>query len=255
MPANRFRTQRVEAIVLRHQDWGEADRLLWLFTREQGKLRVIAKGVRKARSRKAGHIEPFTRVVMQLADSHDLPILTQAEAQEPFSALRESLVGIGSASYVIELLDRFTYEEGENRQLFDLLNETLQRLCQEDEAAFALRYYEIRLLDLVGFRPQMFECAQCSESIQPQDQYFSALAGGVLCPNCGKQAPEARPVSQAALRLMRHCQRSSYAEARRLAVTPAVHSEVEQLMQYYFTYILERGLNTPDFLRRIRRTV
>lgn len=252
MATNRFRTHRVEAVVLRHQDWSEADRLLWLFTREQGKLRAVAKGVRKMRSRKAGHLEPFIRVSLLLAEGRDLPIITQAEAQETFIPLREDLVRMGYAAYVVELLDRFTYEEGENSSLYRLLVETLERLSQETELGLAVRYYEIRLLDLVGFRPQLFQCAKCAEEIKPQDQYFSALAGGVLCPACGRQAPEAHLVSQRALQLLRHCQRSSYPEAKRLRVSPAVDREVELLMQHYFTYILERGLNTPEFLRRVK---
>jgi recombinational DNA repair protein (RecF pathway) len=77
--------------------------------------------------------------------------------------------------------------------------------------------------------------------------------GGVLCPTCGYQTPGARPVSQKALQLMRHCQRSSYAEAKRLHVSLAVDREVEQLMHYYFTYLLERGLNTPEFLRKVKQ--
>src|SRR5512136_3161070 len=111
---DRMRSQRVEAIVLRHSDWGEADRLLWLFTRELGKLKAVAKGIRKPRSRKAGHLEPFTRVELLLAQGRDLFIITQAEAKDAYLALREDLVRVGYASYVIELLDRFTFEEGEN---------------------------------------------------------------------------------------------------------------------------------------------
>ena len=75
-----FRSYRAEAIVLKHHDWGEADRILTAFTREHGKLRVIAKGVRKIRSRRAGHLEPFTHVMLQLAKSKELPIVTQAGA-------------------------------------------------------------------------------------------------------------------------------------------------------------------------------
>ena len=97
----RTRTQRVEAIVLRHHDWGEADRLLWLFTRQIGKLQVVAKGVRKPRSRKAGHLEPFTRVELLLASGRELPIITQAEALEAYLTLREDLVRLGYASYVV----------------------------------------------------------------------------------------------------------------------------------------------------------
>lgn len=254
VPTNRFRTHRMEAVVLRHQDWGEADRLLWLFTLEQGKLRAVAKGVRKARSRKAGHLEPFTLVSLLLAEGRDLPIITQAEAQETFPALRDDLERIAHAAYVVELLDRFTYEEGENSALFRLLVETLTRLVSVDDLAFAVHYYEIRLLDLVGFRPRLFACADCGEEILPRDQYFSAAQGGVLCPRDGPKEPSARPITQGALHVMRHLQRSSFTEARRLQVSSPLNREVEDLFYYYFTYLLERALNTPVFLRRLRRS-
>ena len=240
-------------MVLRHSDWGEADRLIWLFTKESGKLRAIAKGVRKPRSRKAGHLEPFTHVRLLLAAGRDIPIITQAEAQEVFSALKEDLIRVGYASYVIELLDRFTYEEGENAPLFDLLVHTLSRIDIEEESAFAVRYYEVRLLDLVGFRPRLFRCANCGKDIQPEDQFFSSELGGLLCPACGRALTGTRFISMPAVHLLRHIQRSSYAEAKRLKLIPAVDREVEQLMQAYFTYLLERSLNTPAFLRQVRR--
>src|SRR3972149_937081 len=141
MPS-RERTFRVEAVVLRHSDWGEADRLLSLYSREQGKLRAVAKGVRKVRSRKAGHLEPFTRVNLLLARGRDLLIVTQAETIDPYLPLREDLVRIGYAAYVVELLDRFTYDEGENRSLYRLLTETLSRVEKEADPALAVRYYE-----------------------------------------------------------------------------------------------------------------
>jgi DNA repair protein RecO (recombination protein O) len=250
---NRERSLRVDAIVLRHADWGEADRLIWLFTLESGKLRAIAKGVRKPRSRKAGHLEPFTHVRLMLAASRDMPIITQAEAQDIFLTLREDLVRVGYAAYVVELLDRFTYEEGENASLFRLLLETLTRLDLEEEPTFAVRYYEVRLLDLVGFRPHLFQCVNCGKEIQAEDQFFSADLGGLLCPQCGGALSGARFISLPAVRLLRHLQRSSYSEARRMRLTPAVDREVEQVMQAYFTYLLERGLNTPAFLRQVRR--
>ena len=147
------RSLRVEAVVLRHSDWGEADRLLSLYTREAGKLRVVAKGVRKLRSRKAGHLEPFTRVALLLARGHDLWIVTQADTLDAYLPLREDLLRTGYASYVVELADRFSYEEGQNSGLYRLLVETLERVTRAPEEAdiqFALRYYEIRMLDLLG---------------------------------------------------------------------------------------------------------
>ncbi|GAP09177.1 DNA replication and repair protein RecO [Bellilinea caldifistulae] len=252
MPSSE-RTLRVEAIVLRHNDWGEADRLLTLYTREEGKLRAIAKGVRRLRSRKAGHLEPFTRVKLMLARGRDLWIVTQAETLAAYLSLRDDLERIAHASYVVELLDRFTYEEGGNRALFDLLAVTLQRLNEGHPSFTVLRYYELRLLDLLGFRPELFRCVGCGEEIQPVDQFFSPLLGGVLCPRCGGQDTSARPVSVNALRFLRHFQRSSYAEAGRAVIPLPVQQEMETRMQDYLTYYLERGLNTPGFLRAVRR--
>jgi DNA repair protein RecO (recombination protein O) len=244
---------KVEAVVLRHSDYGEADRLLTLYTREQGKLRAIAKGVRKMQSRKAGHLEPFTQVVLMLARGHDLWIVTQAEAVDSLQPLRENLSRLGYAGYVVELLDRFTYEEGQNWQLYQLLVETLKRLSAEEDPFVPVRYYEMRLLDLLGFRPRLFECAVCGKPIQPEDQFFSAERGGVLCPDCGLMVNEVRPVSMDALRYMRHFQRSTYTEAKKAAPLPETRNEVEALLNYYLTYLLERNLNSPEVIRQILR--
>ena len=247
------RSFRVEAIVLRHADWGEADRMLTLYTRERGKVRAIAKGARRIRSRKAGHLEPFTRVTLQLAKGRDLLIVTQADTLDAYLPLGTDLVKTGYASYVVELLDRFTYEdESENYPIFVLLTEILNRIAVETDPWLAIRYYEVRLLDFLGYRPHLFECANCGKKIQPEDQYFSPSAGGVLCPTCGTGLPGAWHISMDTLKHFRHFQRSSYAEAKRASPTHEVRDELETLMQKYFTYLLERGLNSPAFIKKIK---
>lgn len=247
------RTLKVDAVVLRHSDWGEADRLLTLYSRERGKLRAIAKGVRKVQSRKAGHLEPFTRVIIMLAKGQDLWIVTQAEASNLFQPIREDLQKMGQAAYVVELLDRFTYEEGQNWQLYKLLTDTLERLSAVEDTFIPVRYYEMRLLDLLGFRPLLFECAACGEKIAARDQYFSADLGGVLCPKCADRGQSRRQVSLEALRFLRHIQRSDYGEASRADPPAAVRLEMEALQNYYLTYLLERGLKTPEFIRQINK--
>lgn len=243
----------VEGVVLRHSDWGEADRLLGIYSREQGKLRAIAKGARKLRSRKAGHLEPFTRVKLLLARGRDFWIVTQAETVDAYLAFREDLVRTGYAAYVLELLDRFTFEEGENRSIYNLLVDTLHRLDVGDDTFIVVRYFEIRLLDSLGFRPQLFHCVQGSEEIKPESQFFSARQGGVLCPRHGREVEDSRPISLEALRFLRHFQRSSYADACRAKVAPEIQQEIEAILQHYLTYLLERGLNTPAFIRAMKR--
>ncbi|MBV6450325.1 MAG: DNA repair protein RecO [Anaerolineales bacterium] len=253
MPQPKFRSVRVDAVVIRHSDYGEADRLLTLYTRQRGKMRVLAKGARKIASRKAGHIEPFTHVKLQLATGRDMFLLTQADTVDAYLPLRDDLLLTGHAAYALELLDRFTYEdETENPTLFRLLTETLTRLASRADVWLVLRFYEMRLLDQLGFRPQLFECVNCGREIKPEDQFFSFSAGGVICPRCGQGLKHLHSISVEALKYLRHFQRSSYAEASRARPDLDVQRETESLMQGYFIYLLERELNTPGFLKKIK---
>jgi len=246
------RSLKVEGIVLRHREWGEADRMLTLFTRELGKVQALAKGIRKPRSRKAGHVEPFSRATLLVARGRSFYILTQAEVVDAHITLREDLLLLGYASYVVELLDRFTHDEEQQNQLYRLLAHTLARLNRGDDPHMVMHYYEIRLLDFVGYRPHLMTCAGCQVEIRPENQFFSASQGGVLCPNCGNSSREGRPISMQALKYLRHFQRSNYQDAARAQISAAVYVEIEDLMYYYLTYVLERGLNSSAFLRRVR---
>ncbi len=242
-----------EAVVLRHMDLGEADRLLTLYTPHHGKLRALAKGVRKMRSRKAGHLISFARAKVLLAQGHDLYLLVQAEGLDLHPRLHEDLERFAQAAYVVELLDRFTFEGEAQPRAYHLLVDTLARLDQGERPTLSMRYYELHLLDLMGYRPQLFSCVACGATVQPEPQYFSAAQGGVLCPQCGPRFPEARPISLAALKYLRHLQRSqSFAQARRARPTAATCREMEAVLQAYLTFLLERRPNTTRFLRHVR---
>ncbi len=239
--------------MLRHADFGEADRILTIYARQLGKTRALVKGARKIASRKAGHLEPFTQVKLQLARGRDFPLVTQADTIEAYLPIRDDLLLTAQAAYIIELLDRLTYEDGlENPGIFQLLTETLKRLATRADAWLTTRFYEMRLLDQLGFRPKLFDCANCGREILPEDQFFSYAAGGVICPNCGRTIPHLRPISVEALKYLRHFQRSSYADAAKARPGADVRQEAEDLMQGYFTYLLERELKTPGFMRKIK---
>jgi DNA repair protein RecO (recombination protein O) len=248
-----MRSFRVEAVVLKHNDYGEADRMLTLYSRQRGKLRALGKGVRKVRSRKGGHVEPFTLVSLQLAKGRNWYIVSQAEAQETYPNIHQDLEGMGYASYAVELLDKFTFDEEENSALFRLITNTLKRLESGDDPQIVVRYYEIHLLDLLGFRPELKKCVVSEAEIKAEDQYFSATLGGVISPEHGRGLAGAVPISMRGLKYLRHFQRSTYKEALRAQIAPEIANELEILMQHYITYLLERGLNSPSFLRRVRK--
>ncbi len=250
--SGRQRVYRTEAIVLRRMNLGEADRLLTLFSPDYGKIRAVAKGVRRPTSRKAGHLEPFTQAKLLLARGRDLDIVTQAESLHLFTGIQGDLERLGQAAYMVELLDRFTVEEGESRALYLLLAETLGLLASGAPSHALVRYFELRLLDLVGYRPELFRCLGCGDEVRPQDQFFSASEGGVMCPDCGHGHESVLPISLQALKVLRHFQRSPLKAALAPAVSSRVHAELEKLMLHYLIFQLERDLNTPAFLDRVR---
>ncbi len=252
--SRRSRSIRTEAVVLRQKNFGEADRILTLFTARLGKLSAIAKGVRRPGSRTGGHLDLYQRTDILLAKGRNLYIITQAEVIDGYRAVREDLARVSYASYCAELLDRFTVEEGEAQPpLYDLLTDTLSRLAETPNLALATRYFELQLLALVGFRPDLHTCVIGGETVQAEDQFFSAAEGGVVCPTDGPERPGAVPLSLAALKVLRHLQRSPYDVVQRLQLGQAVHREVELVMERYISTILERRLKSADFVRRVRR--
>ena len=250
---SRERIYRVDAVVLKRTDIGEADRLLTIYTPTLGKLRVTAKGVRKTQSRKSGHVELFSHSNLQLARGRNLDIVTQAETVEPFLALRSDLDRVAYAYYFAELIDQFTEEEQENSEVFDLLLDVLGRLGTSDDLWLTARFYEMQLLGFFGYQPQLHFCAEGSETIEAVENYFDASRGGVLCPRHGEQFKEARPLSLNALKTLRYMQSHSYDEVSHLQLSKPTRSEVEAVILRYITFILERRLRSTEFLRLLER--
>jgi DNA repair protein RecO (recombination protein O) len=250
--SGRERVFRTEAVVLRRIDLGEADRLVVAYAPDHGKMRLVAKGVRRLKSRKAGHLEPFTRVRLLVARGRELNVITQAESLETFGALRRDLQRLGEASYVVELIDRFTLDEAGSRETYGLLIDTLTRLAEGRPGAAVLRFFELRLLEEMGYRPEFFRCVQCGAEVRPEAQAFAPVLGGVICPTCRRRHPAARPLGLEALKVLRHTSRSGFEAAAAPELRPAVRQEVEGHLEAYLTHLLERTLNSPRFLRQIQ---
>ncbi|MFN8635569.1 MAG: DNA repair protein RecO [Chloroflexota bacterium] len=248
----RPRTYRVEAVVLRRIDFGEADRVLVLFTRERGKLPVVAKGVRRLSSRMAGHLELFTQSELQLAKGANLDVVTQAETRNPFRALREDLTRTSTAYFLAELADALTEEAIEQPELFDLLTATLRALGTHEDPRLVAAHYQLRLLDVAGLRPVLQRCVACDADLAPGRNAFSAFLGGALCPSCGPSEPSARPIDTDVLKVLRNLQRAGLPGSVRFRVPEVTMREVERTLRDLVERHTERRLRTPDLLARLR---
>ena len=254
MSERRQRLYRTDAIVLKRRDYGEADRLLTVFTPARGKLILLAKGVRKTKSRKAGHVELFTHSTFLVARGRTWDLVTQAEIIESFRAVREDLLRTAYAYYAGDLLDGFTEEQDAHPPLFDLLRVTLDRLGDVDNQRLDLlaRFFELRLLGLAGYQPQFFHCVACQDRLEPVTNYFSYSDGGMLCPRHGEGLVGAEPLALPVFKALRFLQTRDWETVARLNLSPGVQIELERLLQGYTVYHLERNLRSASFIRNLR---
>ncbi|MGE3270596.1 MAG: DNA repair protein RecO [Chloroflexota bacterium] len=248
----RPRSYRVEAIVLRRIDFGEADRVLVLMTRDRGKLPVVAKGVRRISSRSAGHLELFTHSELQLAKGLNLDVVTQAETRYAFRSIREDLTRTSTAYLIAETADALTEEGLEQPELFDLLIATLRALETTEDPRLVAAHYELRLLDVTGFRPVLMQCVVCHVELLPGRNAFSAFLGGALCPRCGPAEPSSRLIPTDVLKVLRNLQRAGLPGSVSFRVPEATMREVERTLRDLVERHTERRLRTPDLLARLR---
>lgn len=250
----RARLYKTEAIVLRGMDLGEADRVLTVLTPHLGKLRVVAKGIRRPRSRLGGGLEPFSDVHLVLAVGRTFDVVTQAALEDPHLGLRNDLHSTAAAWYLVELADRFCEGASDSHGAFRLLAQGLSALDAaptDVSREVVARWYELALLDAMGFRPELVSCLECGARIGPEGNVYSATAGGVLGPECAHAAHAAPRLSPDALKVLRHLQRSALVDVLRLRLPGGVHREVERLLHATVSAVLERELRSRDFLEEV----
>ena len=242
------RVYQTAGIIIRRHKFGEADRLLTLFTADFGKVRAIAKGAMRPGSKLGGNVELLTHSQLMLARGRNLDIITQAQAIDNFLPIRDSLELMACGFYLSELVDTFTEENVEDREMFILFLNTLRELAEAQEGERILRYFELRLLSHLGYRPQLGKCANCSRLLLPEVNYFSPAQGGVLCRECGYPDMGARTVSVNALKVLRFWLRSDFATANRVKLSVELTREIKSLMREHIRYILEKQLKSIEWM-------
>ncbi len=247
---DRNRLYRVEAVVLRRRDLGEADRILTVFTDRLGKINVVAKGTRRTQSRLAGHLEPLCRTSLLIAKGRNLDIVTQASLIEPFKYLRVTEELIAYAGYFADLVDQFSAEGQENHRTYELFIESLAELDQGLDPFVVSTYFEFALLALMGFQPEIYKCIGCGRDLAPEVNGFS-LAGGVLCPDCRAAEPRAEDISVNALKYLRLLERGNFSTALRVRLSPELHREIDHLLRGYVSFVLEREPRSLAVLRTL----
>ena len=246
------RNYQTEAIIIKKIKLGEADRILTLYTPHLGKIQAVAKGVRRPRSKMSGHLELLTHSQVSLARGRNLDTITGSQTINSFLPLKSDLWLISCGLYATELINQFTADHIEDYPLFQLLLETMHRLCRGGDNELVLRYFELHLLNEVGYRPQLQHCVSCRSPLQPTTNSFCPSAGGMLCPNCSQSQTLTYPVSVNGQKVLRLLQGSDYNTASRLKIDRGLSHELEEVMKEYLKYLLEREVKSAAWLDTLR---
>ena len=248
----RPRIYKTEGVVLRQMPLGEADRLLTMFSPDLGKLRVVARGVRRAKSKLAGHTEQLTRVRISVAVGRNLDALSEAETIDSFRRLKEDLGHVSQALYLAELVDGFTVEQSPNPGAYRLLLDALSALDADRPTGFLLRHFELGLLRRSGFGPELRQCVACGRGLEPEDHMLTCAGGGALCRECRPTATDPLlRVSLPNMKLLRFLQRASLDQALELTASRELSAESERVMSAYVRHVLERETKSAAFLKLV----
>jgi DNA repair protein RecO (recombination protein O) len=242
-----------DAMVLSRFDFGEADRILTLITPEHGKLKAIAKGIRRQKSRLGGSLEPFAELRVQLARGRTFDVVTQVTVGHAWLRLRDSLESAATAWYLAELADRSLEERHAAEPLYALLHRAYELLDAGMGPGRVARWYEMHLAAELGVRPELERCVECDSLLTPDDSFrWVPPLGGVLCQR-DPGPPAARAgLSLDALKVLRAYQRLDSEALAELRLAAGVEREVEAAMRAFIANALEREARSLPFLDEVR---
>jgi DNA repair protein RecO (recombination protein O) len=232
---------RDQAIVLRTYKLGEADRIVVLLARDHGKVRAVAKGVRKTRSKFGARLEPTSHIDVQLYTGRgELDIVTQTEAIDSFRRVREDLDRYNRAMTMLEAVDHLAQDGEPAPRIYQMLLGALRTL-ETSNPPLVMAGFFWKLLALEGFSPMLDECAWCGD-VEPLVA-FDIGHGGVLCASCRRGLP----ISAEALRLLRSVLGGRLSDALEEPDSPAA-TELENLATRSVEHVLERRLRSAGLL-------
>jgi DNA repair protein RecO (recombination protein O) len=231
---------RTEAVILKSMDYRESSRILTLYTREFGKLSVLVKGARGPKSRLTGTTEPlnYVEVVFYKKDDRELQLLTQCDIIRSWRGLTDQLEKMGPAMAIIELTNAVTHAEERNLRQFELLVDCLDAVNNAtSNATNAFYVFEVRLLDILGFRPDFRLCSSCGSELgieQAGKLSVDAARGGIHCAKCAEQGLGYEIISQGAVNVLRRMQElNDVGSATRIVLSSQLRSEIAGTLRRY----------------------
>ncbi|MFQ5604227.1 MAG: DNA repair protein RecO [bacterium] len=248
--------RKTEAIVLKSLRFRETSKILTLYTRAFGKMKVIAKGARSAKSRFGGSLEllNYISVVFYEKETRDLQLLSQADIIQSFPAIKHNLEKTAIAMAAGELLERLEVGVSPNSRMFKLLLEVLNGIDNaQARPMHCFQAFQVRLLSLSGLAPELKKCMRCQKS-SPNEVLIDIAHGGFLCTKCRQATSPGMILSPETLHVLRSFQRSPIAKLNGLSLSAGDERQVAEFLAAYLKYHFDelRELKSLAFLKKIK---
>lgn len=243
---------KTQGIVLKHMNLGEADKIITLFTDKLGKVKAVAHGARKAKSRLMSSTQVFSYCEYVLYKGKSLYTISQSEIKESFQIILSDLYTLTYCSYLTELVDDLTHEEEENAELFKLLLKTLYLIKDKGiDRELAIRTFELKAMAISGYMPNLYRCSVCEKNTGSYVG-FSSRFGGIICDNCRDNDIYSIRIDMSTVNVMRYLLKTDVEKIRMIKVPDAVKNNMKKIMKNYIKYYLEKEFKSLDFLDEIK---
>lgn len=237
---------KTRGIIIKRSNMGEADRILTIYTDKLGKIRVVAKGIRKIKSKLAGSLELFCLTNFVIAEGRNLDIVTAAEIEKCFFDLRNNLPKTQKAFYLGELVEKLTEDNDPNEEIYNLLDAVLENI-NTDQSDILISFFEFNLLTEIGYHPELMECLNCRTEIsESKKNYFNYEHGGLVCVKCKKGEIE---ISNSAIKLLRLFLKHRLNSVKKVKISDKILREVEYQTRSFLNQISDKEFKTQRFLK------
>ncbi|PIR01607.1 MAG: DNA repair protein RecO [Candidatus Nealsonbacteria bacterium CG_4_9_14_0_2_um_filter_37_38] len=232
---------QTKGFVLKKIDRGEADQIFTVFTKDFGKLNFLAKAVRKIKSKLRGGLKLFSLSQLKFIQGKTHKTLTDTETCQSFDGVSKSLIKLKVAHKIAEVLDNLIKEKEEDRKIWSLLNETFKELnnCLPVTNYCLLIYYYFfwNLINLIGYRPSVYNCAICQAKLIPEPLYFNSAEGGVICRGCFRKTKSGMSIDSDLVKILRIIFKRNFKELVRLKVKPTHYQSLKKVSDDYYSYL------------------
>lgn len=240
-----YTTFKTDAIVIREQEIGEADKLFTLYTEKFGKIEVLGKGIRKIKAKLKGGLQILNYISLEFVKGKNFFIATDAVLKDDFFEMKKEIKTFRMGLYICALLSNLIKGEEKDEKIWKLSVETLNNLQPTVDILYlALRYFEWNILSYMGFRPELYHCIFCRGKVRNGKFHFSAKGGGLVCKECYERnvKDNLKKISSDTIKILRLVLSLNKNILKRLRIEKFQEKELKEISKYFLEYTLEKEI-------------